>query len=238
MMVFLGSCAALPVRRSVVRQGCVAAAGAALSFSPACSAVAAQEDVLWGPLKGLNEEQVGALARTSSAPDAGYLLPSGVRVIDLVPGAGRLPLVGERVYCSYKVWAKGFDSGPVADWTFMDGRPYDWVLGTPTDRIPPAVDEGCVGMREGGWRRLVVPEAYGDAGLRKINPLKGGGRYTPPKAGYVIKPQAIAYFDLIMLDGGSGRCDKLLRPAGASEPEARKLRSRLCQDVRTETGFL
>ena len=91
-------------------------------------------------------------------------------------------------------------------------------------------------MREGGWRRLVVPSAYGSAGLRRVNPLKGGGRYTPPKAGFVIRPEAVAYFDLIMLDGGSGRCDKLLRPAGVSEQAAQKLRSRLClpEDMRTD----
>ena len=37
-----------------------------------------------------------------------------------------------------------------------------------------------------------------------------------------------AYYDLIMLDGGSGRCESLLRPAGVSEREARKLKSVMC----------
>lgn len=87
----------------------------------------------------------------------------------------------------------------------MDGRPYDWVLGQPTDRIPAPVDAAVSGMREGGWRRLVVPDAYGSAGLRKVSPVRGGGRFTPPKAGYAVRPSAPAYFDLIMLDGGSGR---------------------------------
>ena len=27
------------------------------------------------------------------------------------------------------------------------------------------------GMREGGWRRMVVPAAYGEAGLRKVTAL-------------------------------------------------------------------
>jgi hypothetical protein len=41
---------------------------------------------------------------------------------------------------------------------------------------------------------------------------------------------------LEQVDGGSGRCDKLLRPDGVSEEEARKLRSKLClpEDVRTD----
>ena len=44
----------------------------------------------------------------------------------------------------------------------------------------------------------------------------------------MIRPNEAAYFDLIMLDGGSGRCEALLRPPGASEAEARKLRSMTC----------
>ena len=72
-------------------------------------------------------------------------------------------------------------------WGNVNTRPYDWALGSGGDgRLPAGADEGAVGMREGGWRRLVVPNAYGAAGLRKSNPLKGGLRYTPPKAGFVI----------------------------------------------------
>jgi len=91
-------------------------------------------------------------------------------------------------------------------------------------------------MREGGWRRLVVPAAYGEVGLRRINYLKGGGRYTPAKAGFAIRPQEVAYFDLVMLDGGSGRCDRLLRPQGVAEADATRLRSKLCMpgDVSTD----
>lgn len=191
------------------------------------------------------------------------------------------------------MWAGGFRAGPVADWTYYDGRPYGWTLGTATDRaprcgehvpvpecrraafpivltpyrhtassgrctnapntlhalpssdphlgtqerIPAPVDEAVrAGMREGGWRRLVVPAAYGEVGLRRINYLKGGGRYTPAKAGFAIRPQEVAYFDLVMLDGGSGRCDRLLRPQGVAEADATRLRSKLCMpgDVSTD----
>ena len=38
----------------------------------------------------------------------------------------------------------------MADWSFYDDRPYAWVLGQPTQRIPTGVDEGVRGMREGG----------------------------------------------------------------------------------------
>ena len=73
-----------------------------------------------------------------------------------------------------------------------------------------------------------MPDAYGAAGLRRINYLKGGGRYTPPKAGFTIKPGGTAYFDLVLMDGGSGRCDELLRPKGMSEEEAEGQRSNFC----------
>ena len=182
----------------------------------------------WGPFVGMSPEQMDELNTLSQQPSAGFLLPSGVRVIDLVLGTGPQPRIGTRVYCNYKVWAHGFRNGPVADWSFMDGRPHDWLLGSADAQIPTAVDSGVVGMREGGWRRLVVPNAYGGAGLRRVAPLRGGGRFTPPKAGYAILPGATAYFDLIMLDGGSGRCVSELSPPGLPVPEARKLRSLTC----------
>ena len=41
-------------------------------------------------------------------------------------------------------------------------------------------------------------------------------------------PHATAFVDVIMLDGGSGRCDRLLRPPGVSERDALKLKSLTC----------
>ena len=204
---------------------------AALLLQPRAAAAAAKpaEEALWGPYKGRSSDELLALESASMLPDAGELLPNGVRVIDLVVGDGPRPSPGDRVYVQYKVWGSGFRDGPVADWTYFDGRPYGWTLGVPTDRIPPLVDAAvAAGMREGGWRRLIVPAAYGEAGLRRINYLKGGGRYTPPKAGFAIKPGAIAYFDLVLMDGGSGRCDELLRPKGMSEDEAEGQRTNFC----------
>ena len=62
-----------------------------------------------------------------------------------------------------------------------------------------------MGMREGGWRRLVVPSqlAYGEAGLPKA-----GGRAG---RSLQVEPGQDVFVDMIMMDGGSGRCDELLR---------------------------
>ena len=164
----------------------------------------------------------------SRVPNAGTKLPgSDVRVIDLIPGIGPPTSKGDRVYIHYKVWSDGFRVGKAADYSFADGRPYDWVLGTPTGIMTAGIDAGVVGMREGGWRRVYVPDAYGDAGLRKVS--RGPqGRYTGAKAPFVVQPHAPAYVDLLMFDGGSGRCEALLRPPGTSEKERRKLKSLTC----------
>jgi len=144
-----------------------------------------------------------------------------------VKGSGPEPQKGTKVYVHYKIWANGFRNGPVADFSYLDGRPYSWFLGYSNERIPPLVDESMAGMREGGWRRLVVPNAYPE-GLKRINRLQGGARYTPPKAGYVVKPGAFAFFDIILMDGGSGRCDTLLNPPNESEEARSRLRTMNC----------
>ena len=220
--------AGIPRAAACTRRSLIAAGAAATACTPS-AALAKRDPFKWGPLAPLSEAEVEALDAVSRRSDAGVALPSGVRVIDLVVGDGPKPARGTRVYAHYKVWAGGFRAGSVVDYSFSDGRPYDWILGMPTERIPAGVDEGVVGMREGGWRRLVVPACYAAAGgLRKINFAPNGGRYTGLKAPYVVQPDEPAYFDLIMLDGGSGRCERFLRPPGMSEKDARKQRSVTC----------
>ena len=182
----------------MTRRSVLAACGLAATATPKLAS--AKSDFKWGPLAQMTEAQMDALDEASREPSAGVLLPSGVRVIDMVVGDGPEPAAGKRVYCHYKVWAGGFRAGKVADWSFYDDRPYDWVLGQPTDRLPTGVDEGVRGMREGGeapfepgswnrradprtrappgWRRMVVPAAYGDTGLKKVNIGVGKKRYT------------------------------------------------------------
>ena len=136
------------VHELMTRRSVLAACGLAATATPKLAS--AKSDFKWGPLAQMTEAQMDALDEASREPSAGVLLPSGVRVIDMVVGDGPEPAAGKRVYCHYKVWAGGFRAGKVADWSFYDDRPYDWVLGQPTDRLPTGVDEGVRGMREGG----------------------------------------------------------------------------------------
>ena len=116
------------------------------------------------------------------------------------------------------------------DWSYMDGRPLDFIKGQHEEHgLPLSVTEGgLAGMREGGWRRLVVPNAYGATGLRRQTPVRGGGHYQAPAAGFVIKPGAFAWVDVIMVDGGSGRCEGVLNPLGVPPERANRLRSLTC----------
>ena len=194
------------------------------------------------PVQRLSADEIDALLARSRT-DTGVLLPSGVRVIDLVEGSGPQPTQGTRVWASFKVWASAWDSGQVADLSFLDGRPYDWVLGQPTDRMPKGVDEAVAGMREGGWRRMAVPAevAFGDKGLRKTGRAPAPTGYITTRserAGYAVRPGQTAYFDLRLIDGGSGRCTDLLRPAGMDEAEAARRKSLSCvaKDVKVSPG--
>ena len=171
-----------------------------------------------GASAAMSSAELDALDLASRTAE-GKLLPSGVRVIDLVEGTGPLPGKGDRVYCHFKVWDKGFSKGTPADSSFLQTRPHMWFLGEPDDRIRAGVDEGTLGMREGGWRRLIVPArlAYGETGLPRNS-----------RGAYWIQPNTDVYVDLRMMDGGSGRCDELLRPPGVSAKGAEGLKSISC----------
>ncbi|KAL1521853.1 hypothetical protein AB1Y20_021504 [Prymnesium parvum] len=200
---------AIVIPRALARREVVAAAAGALvaTLPPLPAAYAS-----------MSGAELDALDLASREAE-GILLPSGVRLIEVVEGTGPLPSKGSRVYCHFKVWTKGFQSGVPVDSSFIQTRPYSWFLGQSDERIKPGFDEGTLGMREGGWRRLVVPAAlaYGQSGLPKGT-----------RGAYLVPPNTDVYVDLRMMDGGSGRCDALLRPPGVSEKGAARLKSISC----------
>ena len=203
----------LPGRRCVVTSA--AAVVAALMPQPPALAELASDPL---PVQQLSINEIEELLARASR-DPGTLLPNGVRVFDLVVGDGPQPARGGRVWASFKCWSNGFDAGQAADLTYLDGRPYSRMLGQPPDRIPKGVDEAVAGMREGGWRRMAVPAevGYGDRGLRKTGRAPAPGGYITTrseKAGYAVRPGEPVYFDVRLIDGGSGRCTELLRPVG------------------------
>jgi peptidylprolyl isomerase len=138
----------------------------------------------------------------------GVRLPSGIRVIQVTEVEDGAPaVVGERVYVHFKIWNKGFRAGTPADSSFLEGRPYDWFLGKPPPRIIRGIDEGMRGMREGEWRRLVVPSqlAYGEAGLAKGS-----------KGALAVQPNEDVYVDVLLFD--TAACDAAVRQPGKNRP--------------------
>ena len=108
------------LRLSIARRQLVVSAAAASAVPyPAC----AKSDFKWGPFASMTPEEIEALGETSKREGAGILLPSGVRVIDLIEGTGPEVTPGRRVYAHYKVWSSGFREGAVADFSFYDERP-------------------------------------------------------------------------------------------------------------------
>lgn len=92
---------------------------------------------------------------------------SGLQVADLEEGDGVEVEAGQPVTIHYTGWLTDdtrFDS------SYNRGEPFTFVPGA--GQMIPGVDEGVVGMREGGRRQLVVPPdlAYGEQGAGDVIP--------------------------------------------------------------------
>lgn len=119
-----------------------------------------------------------------AAPPAAEPLPeapvemreSGLGVVELEPGKGRAAQLGDRVAVHF---VGRLSDGRPFDSTYDRGAPFELVLGDAG--VLDGFNEGIVGMRVGGKRRLIVPPslAYGDEG-------------APPD----IPPNALLEFDI------------------------------------------
>ena len=92
--------------------------------------------------------------------------PTGLYVQDVVEGEGMRADSGDIVVVHYTGWlptGKEFDSS-------RGGDPFEVALGY--GRVIQGWDQGVVGMRVGGQRRLVVPPAMG-YGARGSGPIPG-----------------------------------------------------------------
>lgn len=110
-----------------------------------------------------------------------------LRITDIVDGTGPVAEPGQVAVVHYTGWlydAEAEDNkGEKFDSSVDRGKPFSFPLGA--GRVIRGWDEGVVGMKVGGKRRLVIPAdmAYGDRG-----------------AGGVIPPGATLIFDVELID--------------------------------------
>lgn len=105
---------------------------------------------------------------------------SGLAYIDMVLGTGREPKLGDTASVHYTGWlmdGKKFDSS-------VDRKePFSFRVGA--GQVIKGWDEGVMGMRIGGKRKLTIPPQLG---------------YGARGAGGVIPPNATLTFDVELLD--------------------------------------
>ena len=105
---------------------------------------------------------------------------SGLQYIDLVPGTGREAHAGETAVVHYTGWLK---DGTKFDSSKDRNEPFRFPLGG--GRVIKGWDEGVVGMKIGGKRKLIIPPDLG---------------YGARGAGQVIPPNATLTFEVELLD--------------------------------------
>ena len=82
-----------------------------------------------------------------------------LRIEDLLPGDGKAVVKGALITTQYRGW---LEDGTCFDSSYQRGKPFQCVIGT--GRVIKGWDQGLIGMRVGGKRKLWVPAhlAYGE----------------------------------------------------------------------------
>lgn len=92
----------------------------------------------------------------------GQTPPQELVIEDLIEGSGPAVTAGDQVECHYVGVA--WSTGAEFDASWNRGQPLDFTAGI--GQVIQGWDQGLIGMREGGRRRLEIPSqlAYGEAG--------------------------------------------------------------------------
>ncbi len=96
---------------------------------------------------------------------AGTAQAAGLKVEDIKIGTGQEAATGMTVEVHYTGW---LTNGDKFDSSLDRGRPFSFGLGL--RQVIKGWDQGVVGMKEGGKRRLTIPPELG-YGSREIGPI-------------------------------------------------------------------
>lgn len=105
---------------------------------------------------------------------------SGLQIEDVVVGTGAEAQTGNKVSVHYTGW---LTDGTKFDSSKDRGQPFDFSLGQ--GQVIQGWDQGVVGMKVGGTRKLTIPPDLG---------------YGARGAGGVIPPNATLVFEVELLD--------------------------------------
>lgn len=105
--------------------------------------------------------------------------PSGLQYVDLVTGNGKMAETGDMAVVHYTGWLK---DGTQFDSSKDRNKPFQFSLGA--GRVIKGRDEGVVGMKIGGTRKLTVPPELGYG-------ARGAGRVIPPNATLTFKVELL-----------------------------------------------
>jgi FKBP-type peptidyl-prolyl cis-trans isomerase len=141
---------------SLTKKLIVAAAAAAL----AGTAWAAGPDSPEATAKAANTSRSSIKSDAKAEPKA-VTLPSGLKYVDLELGTGTEFKTNMLVLVNYEAWLA---DGTKFDSSYDRREPFNFKVGA--GQVIQGWDEGVVGMKVGGKRRLTIPPAlgYGEAG--------------------------------------------------------------------------
>lgn len=121
------------------------------------------------------------IAEEPAAPaGAETVVAEGLKIQDLVVGTGAEAVSGKTVSVHYTGW---LEDGTKFDSSVDSGQPFQFALGA--GMVIPGWDQGVVGMKIGGKRKLTIAPELG---------------YGAQGAGGVIPPNATLIFDVELLD--------------------------------------
>ena len=117
---------------------------------------------------------------TQPTQAGGVTTPSGLKIEDIQVGTGASPQQGQTVVVHYTGW---LTDGTKFDSSVDRAEPFKFRIGT--GMVIKGWDEGVMGMKIGGKRKLTVPPQLG---------------YGARGAGGVIPPNASLVFEVELLD--------------------------------------